>query len=205
MKACQGDGQQVQDALLGAAHRAAPGRLARLGNRPGGLRARPGRPGRSGHRCGWDRVRGPPGCRLCPGDRRAFGRGRRCGRCAGHRVGAFRDAAAGDLTGWEVTAASAELQPDLRLTGAGTPPLPAGPAIDHLLRACSLPARVLACSRSGLEWQVRPVRWVRRLRPTPGRRVPRFAGDGNLAEGTFAAVGRHGRAQRAGAGAGWEG
>ena len=41
---------------------------------------------------------------------------------------AFRDAAAGDLAGWEVTAASAGLQPDLRLTGAGPPPLPAGPA-----------------------------------------------------------------------------
>jgi hypothetical protein len=26
----------------------------------------------------------------------------------------FRDAAADDLTGWEVTAASAEVQPDLR-------------------------------------------------------------------------------------------
>ena len=88
----------------------------------------PRRPGRSGHRCGWDRVRGPRGAGYV---RVTVALSVAAADVAGALAiawEAFRDAAAGDLAGWEVTAASAGLQPDLRLTGAGPPPLPAGPA-----------------------------------------------------------------------------
>jgi len=85
----------MEDALCGAAHRAASGRLACVGRHPRGLRAGPRRSGRSGDRLGGDRVRAAPGRRLRPGDHRVYRRHHRHSRRAGHRLGRGK-------AGWDI-------------------------------------------------------------------------------------------------------
>ena len=70
MRACRGGRPLGDNALPGAADRAAARRLARLGIRQRRLRACSGRSARRCHRCGRDRLRAPPRRRLRAGDDR---------------------------------------------------------------------------------------------------------------------------------------
>jgi hypothetical protein len=109
----------MEDALLGAAHRAALWWLARLGNRSRGLREYPRRPPADlaiaaaeivyEHRRDADYVR--VALALAAADDVAD--------ALAIAWDVFRAAAEDDLTTWEVTSASAQVQPELSLTGTG--------------------------------------------------------------------------------------
>jgi hypothetical protein len=148
MRCAEGDGQQVEDALRGAAHRAAPRRLACLGAvradferaladdlDPAIVSAEIA----SELRRGADYVRVTVAVTVVTTD------------VAGALAiawDAFRSAAQDDVAGWEVAAAAAQVQPELPLTEAS----------DHTEWRSGLPV-----SRPARETQVLSCDWMPQL------------------------------------------